>query len=300
MSKQEGNFELTSCTFVGHIYLSLANSKATIFRISVGDCVQNPEIESIEVLQWYTIAAREQVIFVRAWCTLSAVKTIVEIIHLPLKCRHMEGLSFSGLDQSWRFPHTTNYESGRCILRRRWGLSRRQQTVHIAPDFQLSMQPIAHRLCLILPLVTMYICGRIQSFKRLIQFLLGCQRRRLAFIILLRDNMDLPTLRMYGLRRGRSWLSCHDSFSKCWCEGIFWWPLAHCFPGWWPKRLVVGSWIVILTIIVIVGYRAEVVIEILIVDRSSASPGAGWKRRRRSSAPCCHDLKRRRVISTKH
>jgi len=55
-------------------------------------------------------------------------------------------------------------------------------------------------------------------------------------------------------------------------------------------------------IIVIVGYRAEIVIEILIVDRSSASPGAGRKRRKRSAggAPSCHDLKRRRVISTKN
>jgi len=52
--------------------------------------------------------------------------------------------------------------------------------------------------------------------------------------------------------------------------------------------------------IVIVGYRAEIVIEILVVDRSSASPGAGRKRRRRSAAPSCHDLKRRRVISMKN
>jgi len=53
-------------------------------------------------------------------------------------------------------------------------------------------------------------------------------------------------------------------------------------------------------IIVIVGYRAGIVIEILVVDRSSASPGAGRKRRRRSVAPSCHDIKRRRVISTKN
>jgi len=38
--------------------------------------------------------------------------------------------------------------------------------------------------------------------------------------------------------------------------------------------------IVISTIIVIVGYHAEIIIEILIVDRSSASPGAGRNRRR--------------------
>jgi len=33
-------------------------------------------------------------------------------------------------------------------------------------------------------------------------------------------------------------------------------------------------------IIVIVGYRTEIIIKILIVDRSSASSGAGKKRRR--------------------
>jgi hypothetical protein len=57
---------------------------------------------------------------------------------------------------------------------------------------------------------------------------------------------------------------------------------------------------VILTIIVIVRYRAEIVIEILFVDRLSASPGAARKRRRRSVAPCCHDVKRRQVISMKN
>jgi len=47
----------------------------------------------------------------------------------------------------------------------------------------------------------------------------------------------------------------------------------------------------------VVGYRARIVIEILIVDRLSASPGVGMKtRRRRRVAPSHHDLKRRRVI----
>jgi len=45
--------------------------------------------------------------------------------------------------------------------------------------------------------------------------------------------------------------------------------------------------------IVIVRYRAEIVIEMLIVDKSSGYPGAGRKRRRRSAATSCHDLKRR-------
>jgi len=52
-------------------------------------------------------------------------------------------------------------------------------------------------------------------------------------------------------------------------------------------------------IVVIVGYCDDIVIEILIFDRSSASPGAGrQRRRRRSPAPLCHDLKTQRVISS--
>jgi hypothetical protein len=34
---------------------------------------------------------------------MSVMKTIVEMIHVPLKCRHMEGLSFSGLDSHSNF-----------------------------------------------------------------------------------------------------------------------------------------------------------------------------------------------------
>jgi len=53
-------------------------------------------------------------------------------------------------------------------------------------------------------------------------------------------------------------------------------------------------------IIVIVGYRAGIVIKILVMDRLSASPGAGWKRRKRRSAVASfHDLKKRQVISMK-
>jgi hypothetical protein len=36
--KQEGNFELTLETFVGHANLYMVNSQAIILRISVGDC----------------------------------------------------------------------------------------------------------------------------------------------------------------------------------------------------------------------------------------------------------------------
>jgi hypothetical protein len=61
-------------------------------------------MESIEVLQWYTIAARDYVIIATASCGTSPMNTIIEIIDLEMKCRHIEGFSFSGLDQSWRFP----------------------------------------------------------------------------------------------------------------------------------------------------------------------------------------------------
>jgi len=53
-------------------------------------------------------------------------------------------------------------------------------------------------------------------------------------------------------------------------------------------------------IILIVGYRAEIVLQILVVDRSLAAPGAGRRwRRRRSAAPSCDDSKRWQVKSTK-
>ena len=63
--------------------------------------------------------------------------------------------------------------------------------------------------------------------------------------------------------------------------------------------LVISFWIVIYIIILIVGYLAEIVIEIIVVDWLSASPGAGkMLNERRTVEPLCHDLKRRRVIST--
>jgi len=53
-------------------------------------------------------------------------------------------------------------------------------------------------------------------------------------------------------------------------------------------------------IIVVVGYCAEIVIEILVVHTLSASPGAGRKhRRRRCAAHSCHDEKKCGLISTK-
>jgi len=73
----------------------------------------------------------------------------------------------------------------------------------------------------ILPLVTIYISGRIQSFEYWIIYLLGCQRRKLAFILLLRDNIDLPTLRTKGSCQCRSELCCRNWLSKRWHEGMF-------------------------------------------------------------------------------
>jgi len=48
----------------------------------------------------------------------------------------------------------------------------------------------------ILPLVNTYICGWIQWLKLSIQYLLRCQRCRLTSILLLRDNIYRPMLRM--------------------------------------------------------------------------------------------------------
>jgi hypothetical protein len=64
--KQEGNFELTSQTFVGLENLSFGNSQATNFQSFVGDCIRNLYIELNDVVLRYTIAAREQVLLARA------------------------------------------------------------------------------------------------------------------------------------------------------------------------------------------------------------------------------------------
>jgi len=151
-----------------------------------------------------------------------------------------------------------------------------------------------------LPLVNVHMSGQNQSVKHLIEYLLGCQQRWIGFILLLCDNIDLPTLTMLGWHRRSNQLTCRDSFSKGSRERIIWWPLAHCF-AWYSARWInIRFWIVISTIIGIVGSRAEIVIEILIVWRAAASQRAGWMRmRRRSATPLCHDLKRRRVLSTK-
>jgi len=54
------------------------------------------------------------------------------------------------------------------------------------------------------------------------------------------------------------------------------------------------------TIIILGGDCKEIIIEILIMDRSSATSGAGSRmRRRRSEVPSCYDLQRRLVRSRK-
>jgi len=62
MIEPKGNFEFTLQTFMGHVILSLANSQTSMFGISAGNCIRNPEPESIENLKQYTIVAREEVI----------------------------------------------------------------------------------------------------------------------------------------------------------------------------------------------------------------------------------------------
>jgi len=111
MIKQEGNFELTSQTFVRGVNLSLSNSQATKFWMPVNVFGRNTESKLIEVFQQYTITLREQVIFTQTWYTMFVMTIMFGIICLWLKCRHMEGLSLSGPMKSSGFPHTTNYES---------------------------------------------------------------------------------------------------------------------------------------------------------------------------------------------
>jgi len=110
--EQEGNFELTSWMVVGQLNLTMANTKAAIGQVSVRNFVWNPSMALIQDLPQYINAAREHVIFATARCTMSTMKTIIQMIHLLLKCMHVEGLSFFALDRSWKFPHTTNSESG--------------------------------------------------------------------------------------------------------------------------------------------------------------------------------------------
>jgi len=119
----------------------------------------------------------------------------------------------------------------------------------------------------ILPLVNLYNSRQIRLFKCLIKYLIGCQWCRLELIYILQHTIGLPMLSMQGLSRWNSYLSCRDSYSKCWHEGISWWPLANCSAGWSPKRLIIEFRIVISMIVAIVEYRAKIISEILVVDR---------------------------------
>lgn len=100
MLKQERNYELTLRTFVGNINLSMGNSPALIFGTSVSDILQNTQQQSTKILHHYTILAHEQIIIARVWSTMSAMKTILDLINFLLKGRYSKGLSFSGLDHS--------------------------------------------------------------------------------------------------------------------------------------------------------------------------------------------------------
>jgi hypothetical protein len=66
MIKHDGNYLLSSQTFVGHVIPFWTKSQVTIFWISEGNGIQNLEIVLIETLQQDTIIAREHVIFARA------------------------------------------------------------------------------------------------------------------------------------------------------------------------------------------------------------------------------------------
>ena len=76
-------------------------------------------------------------------------------------------------------------------------------------------------------------------------------------------------------------MSCRYSFLKCWREGFLFWSLFHCFPGMSGKRVIIGFWFVIMTINVIIGYCADIVTKILIMDRLYSSPGPGSRRSRK-------------------
>ena len=140
------------------------------------------------------------------------------------------------------------------------------------------------------PLVTIYVDGPIQLCTYLIEYLLGCLLCTPGFILLLRDTIDLPPLRMSWWCPHRRWLSCRDTISNCWHEWISCWSLAHCIPAWSLNRLIIGFWIVSSTILEIVQYQAEIDVQIHILSTSSASPGVGRMRKgRRSVGPLCHD-----------
>jgi len=112
------------------------------------------------------------------------------------------------------------------------------------------------------------------------------------------EDIYLPMLRMCGLHGCRSWPSCHDSCSWCEFDKIFRWLLTNWIPGWSPKRLFMGVWIVFSTIILIVKWQSEVIIQIVVIDRSSPSLTAWRERSRRTSVlPLRNYLKRRQIKS---
>lgn len=63
-NKQAWDFDFASQMLVGQAKLSIANNWATIFRISLGNLIQNSLIQSTVILQCCSIAAQEHVTFV--------------------------------------------------------------------------------------------------------------------------------------------------------------------------------------------------------------------------------------------
>ena len=70
-------------------------------------------------------------------------------------------------------------------------------TGHISPDdSSFPCNQLFAGFVRILPVVSISICGRIKSFRQSIRHLLGCQQCRLTFILRVRGEMELPTLRL--------------------------------------------------------------------------------------------------------
>jgi len=91
--------------------------------------------------------------------------------------------------------------------------------------------------------VNLFISRRLLSLKCLIGYLLRCSLRRLGFILLRRQNIDLLTIRMKGLRWHLEFIQCPWLILQLLTCRILWWPLTYRFPGWLLKKLVIRVWI---------------------------------------------------------
>jgi len=190
-------------------------------------------MELIEVLEWYTIPAQEQVIFSKAWCTMSVMKQSSRwfIYHwnvgmwrvwvslgwinpgnflLPptmnlgsLQTVHGKGIHNHHIIDGYRLDTCQDY--CRNIWKGSLGivLCADDEACHVINPGLISQQN-SSILCnqwptyfiWILPLVNIQNSGWIQLWKHSIRPLLGCQHCMLLFILLFRDRTDLPTLGM--------------------------------------------------------------------------------------------------------